>query len=366
MSSNKGALITSFLKLFGKNLDSTTTPAFADNERTLEASVADRVRATSEKIRPLLAAALEMASQLSSSPNVPSEKQLQALERFEKHGAQLLELLEDNGLDHSPPLLPALNDERPAAIIIAADSEERVYLQELLSERFATIYEATSGLQALEMADRHLPTLIVGDIEAPVVNGFAFTRKLKANLRTSHIPVILLDRLSSHERQAESYRAGADAYLAKSADRALLLSRAANLIESRRLLRERYRVESAALGKKLPREARERQFMQKLVQTIERHMDSPALNAKLVSKQMGMSHSVLYKKIKSATGMTYVEFVRDLKLEVARRLIGEHGFSVADACYKVGYSDTKYFSRQFKQKFGRPPSTFAPVTHPSK
>jgi len=103
----------------------------------------------------------------------------------------------------------------------------------------------------------------------------------------------------------------------------------------------------------------EQQFLENLYTLLEDNLQSENLKAEVIAGKMNMSHSALYKKIKSLTGLTYMELVRDYRLVIAKQLIQEMGYSVSDACYKVGYSDRKYFSKLFKQKFKKNPSNFS-------
>ena len=116
-----------------------------------------------------------------------------------------------------------------------------------------------------------------------------------------------------------------------------------------------------------PKEAninsQDQQFLEDLYNFLENNLQSDDLKAKNIAKQMNMSHSAMYKKIKSLTGLTYKELVRDYRLSIAKQLIEELGYSVSEACYKVGYSDRKYFSKLFKQKFGKNPSEFLKNTN---
>ena len=98
--------------------------------------------------------------------------------------------------------------------------------------------------------------------------------------------------------------------------------------------------------------------MEKIIEITKQHIDSDALSATFISQEMGMSHSVVYKKIKAITGLTFIDFVRDYKLKTAKKLIEEYNLTVAEASYHIGYSDKKYFSKLFKQRFGRNPSEF--------
>ena len=192
----------------------------------------------------------------------------------------------------------------------------------------------------------------------PIMDGMTLTRELKSNVRTSHIPILLLTARASFAHKIEGFDIGADDYITKPFNESLLRSRIKNVLRSRRLLHEKFWKKELIPISELQMNKMDQEFMNKLIGVIEAHMSSKDLNAEFICKELGMSHSVVYKKIKGLTSMTYVEFVRDFKLKTAKKLIADQSFSIKDACYHVGYSDRKYFSKLFKQHFGKTPSDF--------
>ena len=244
-------------------------------------------------------------------------------------------------------------------ILIAEDNGDiRSYLVDILGS-YCNVIEAVNGEEAFKLTVDEQPDLVLSDIMMPVLDGIRFTSQLKTDMRTSHIPVILLTARATFSNKIEGFDTGADDYITKPFHEKLLLSRIINLIENRRHLREKFGAEAFLNTEDRTLNKTNQKFLKKLVETIQDNIDSENLNAEFLSKELGMSHSVIYKKIKSLTGMTFVEFVRDYKLQIAKNLISEQGFSVAEASYKVGYADRKYFSRLFKQKFGENPSYFS-------
>jgi len=193
----------------------------------------------------------------------------------------------------------------------------------------------------------------------PVMDGITFTRKLKSNPVTSHIPVILLTARTSFIHKKEGYETGADEYLTKPFNETLLKARIKNILRNRQLLKEKFGTEALTKPSTLAINNLDRIFLEKLMQVLEDYIDKRGLSASFLSKELGMSHSVIYKKIKAITGLTFQDFVRDFKLKRAKQLIEESGYSVSDACYRVGYSDRKYFSKLFKRRFGKTPSTLS-------
>ncbi|WP_373057959.1 two-component regulator propeller domain-containing protein [Zunongwangia sp. H14] len=242
-------------------------------------------------------------------------------------------------------------------MIVEDNAEVREYISGLLRE-YCTIVEATNGKEALELIEDKQPDLIISDIMMPVMDGVNLTRSLKTNPQTSHIPVILLTARATSAQQMEGYETGADAYITKPFSEQILKLRIKNLLRSRNLLRDKFTSEKPILPADLAINSLDEKFLEDLIGIIRENIDTESLNAEFISKEMGMSHSVIYKKVKALTGMTFVEFVRDFKLKIARELIAEKGFSVSEACYRIGYSDRKYFSKLFKKKFGKNPSDY--------
>ena len=242
-------------------------------------------------------------------------------------------------------------------LIVEDNIEIRNYMLELLKKN-CSVLEAENGEQGYEIAMTELPDLIISDIMMPIMDGITLTRKLKSDIRTSHIPIILLTARVSVMHQKEGFETGADDYVTKPFNEDLLLSRINNLLRTRALLRQKFEAGGLALPEDFNLNKTDKQFLEKIIEITKQHIDSDALSATFISQEMGMSHSVVYKKIKAITGLTFIDFVRDYKLKTAKKLIEEYNLTVAEASYHIGYSDKKYFSKLFKQRFGRNPSEF--------
>ena len=243
-------------------------------------------------------------------------------------------------------------------MIVENNSEVREYISGLLKEHCSLI-EAANGQEAMALIMKEQPDLIISDIMMPVMDGVSLTRVLKTDPQTSHIPVILLTARATSGQYMEGYETGADAYITKPFSEGILKLRIRNLIKSRKLLREKFSLEQPIIPADLNINSFDEKFLKDLINTIRENIDTESLNADFISKELGMSHSVIYKKVKALTGMTFVEFVRDFKLKIAKELIAVKGFSVSEACYRIGYSDRKYFSKLFKKKYGKNPSDYS-------
>lgn len=244
-------------------------------------------------------------------------------------------------------------------IMIVEDNDDiRAFLVRTLSEQFK-VQEASNGLEAYERIQKGLPDLIISDVMMPEMDGITLTRKLKRNPTTSHIPIILLTARTGTIFKKEGFETGADDYITKPFNSSVLLARIENILRARAILSNQIRNELATKPDDLNLATPDEQFLKNLVQVIQSHLDNSDLNAEVVAQNMGMSHSVVYKKIKSLTGSNLVEFIRDYRLQQASEMLRKYKFTVAEACYKVGFSDKKYFSQIFKKKFGVSPSEYA-------
>tara|TARA_R110002126_G_scaffold291752_1_gene456833 strand:+ start:649 stop:4656 length:4008 start_codon:yes stop_codon:yes gene_type:complete len=250
------------------------------------------------------------------------------------------------------------NQRRKTILIVEDNIEIQDYLKELLEAKNYTIIQAYNGVEGLQLVTKFYPNLIISDIMMPEMDGIEFTSKIKANSTTSHIPIIILTAKTALEDKTIGYNKGADDYIVKPFDEELLITRIENLLKSRKTLKSKYIKDENLDPKEININSKDQELLEKLYKCLEENLETNNLKSDFISKQMHMSHSSLYKKIKSLTGLTYVEFIRDYRLSVAKQLIEENGYSVSDACFKVGYSDRKYFSKLFKNKFKHNPSSY--------
>jgi len=243
-------------------------------------------------------------------------------------------------------------------LIVEDNLEIQESLKELLEEENYNIKQAFNGVEGLKLATTSFPDLIITDVMMPEMDGIELTKIIKYNTTTSHIPIIILTAKTAIEDKKESIDTGADAYIAKPCNEDFLKSRIKNLLKSRKLLKQKYIAQNLSNPKEIPANPKGQVFLEQLYLVLEKNIEANNVKAKNVAKQLHMSHSAMYKKIKSLTGLTYLEFIRDYRLSIAKQLIEEMGYSIADACYKVGYSDRKYFSKLFKKKFKQNPSYY--------
>lgn len=245
--------------------------------------------------------------------------------------------------------------DRPLVLIIDDNNGMRAYLRSILQDHY-NVSEAVNGQQGLKRARREVPKLVVCDVMMPVMDGLEFTRRLKADTATSHIPVILLTARSLSEQREEGYGTGADSYLTKPFTGSLLLARIDNLIHSRTLLRSLFsgnskeeEKEEEMLG------AQDQTFVTRLREVIRDNMGDSDFSVERIGEDIGLSRVQLYRKVKALTGQTPVELLRKARLERSRRLIEKTEKSVSEIAYEVGFTSPSYFNKCFKDEFGISP-----------
>ena len=252
--------------------------------------------------------------------------------------------------------------DRPLVLIIDDNNGMRAYLRSILQDHY-NVSEAVNGQQGLERARREVPKLVVCDVMMPVMDGLEFTRRLKADTATSHIPVILLTARSLSEQREEGYGTGADSYLTKPFTGSLLLARIDNLIHSRTLLRSLFSGNSKEEEEEEERlGAQDQTFVTRLREVIRDNMGDSDFSVERIGEEIGLSRVQLYRKVKALTGQTPVELLRRARLERGRRLIEKTEKSVSEIAYEVGFTSPSYFNKCFKDEFGISPGVMREKT----
>lgn len=254
-------------------------------------------------------------------------------------------------------LIP-VSENSPVVLLVEDNAEVRAFLSESLNQQYKII-ESDNGISGWETAVEQIPDLIISDVMMPGMNGFALCEKLKSDPRTSHIPVILLTAQTSHENQVSGLELGADLYLTKPFSIRILELHIRNLLESREKLRRMFSQEVAAGNAVLSTTGKiDDIFLTGLIKIIEDNLENPDFNVANLSREVGMSQPILYKKIKAVTNMTVNDFVKSIRLKNAVRLLQQKDMTVYEVANAVGFDDWKYFSREFKKQYGTSPGKF--------
>jgi len=248
-----------------------------------------------------------------------------------------------------------------SVLIIEDNTDLRDYIAAALSDRFRT-FMARDGKEGLELAVTHTPNLIISDVMMPGMTGVALTAKIKADVRTSHIPVILLTAKSDQDSRMEGFSAGADDYIAKPFYTEELRLRAANLIEQRKKLAALF-MTGVTVAAPEPQVVRgpslDEKFVQKVKEITEANISNFDFSVEKMADEVHLSRSQLFRKLKSVTGLTPTEFINDMRLNKAAELILTNTDKLSHIGYAVGFKEPSYFSKSFRKKFGVNPSEYA-------
>lgn len=243
-------------------------------------------------------------------------------------------------------------------LLIVEDNEElRSYLAHYLSRDYQ-ILESSNGQLALETVSKETPDFIISDVMMPVLSGMDLCRQLKSNIETCHIPIILLTSLAEREDIIKGLNAGADDYITKPFDLSVLQTKIAGIINNRRLYHKKFIDKSAFDEESAIINELDKKFMEKVVGYIEDKMMQEDFSIDTLSLEMAMSRSVFFKKIKSLTGQSPQDLIRDIKMKKATTLLSEKKYNIGEIAYLTGYPNAKYFSTAFKKYYGKTPSEY--------
>lgn len=240
--------------------------------------------------------------------------------------------------------------------------EDNVDLRNFLGNELRKNYqviEAVNGKKGLELAKANFLDLIISDIMMPVMDGIEFCKQIKTNIKTSHIPIILLTAKVNKETKYQGLEIGADDYIAKPFEMKFLFLRIINLLESRAQLRKMFKLNASLEPATVTVTSFDEQFLTKLMAEIEKGIPEAEFTITALEKELGMSHSSFYNKIKSLTGQSAKELVLNARMKRAKQILEDtSNIRVSEVAYMVGFSDPKYFSKSFKEYHGKPPSFF--------
>ena len=263
-------------------------------------------------------------------------------------------------------------------LLVEDNSELRIFLRSIFASEYR-IVEAANGMEGLNKALKFLPDIIISDVMMPEKDGIAMTRELRADMTTSHIPIVLLTAKSSIESKLEGLEYGADDYITKPFSATYLKARVKNLLAQRQKLQTLYRHNLMQAGavpavadeqstgnvqdnpqtdKSAAMSPNDRKFMDKLIELMEKNMDNGDLVVDDFVQELAVSRSVFFKKLKTLTGLAPIEFIKEMRINRAVQLIATGEYSMTQISYMVGINDPRYFSKCFKQKKGMTPTEY--------
>lgn len=279
----------------------------------------------------------------SDSKNVVDESVLQYIDDGDRSRGKVQQLVSEN-------------TNRPTVLVIDDNTDIRQYERTLLQDEYVVL-EAADGKEGLAVALKEVPDLVICDVMMPVMDGLEFTKQLKTNTATSHIPVIMLTAKNLEEHRAEGYEHGADSYITKPFHSKVLLARIENLLRQRQLLKNLYQGTKEA-EKEISEahlEDRDKQFLKQLQAIIQKNLSDSEFGVEDMGQQIGLSRVQLYRKVKAMTGSSVVDLLRKARLAKARRLLETRSMSISEVAYEVGFSAPSYFTKCFKEEYGMLP-----------
>lgn len=247
--------------------------------------------------------------------------------------------------------------EKPTVMVVDDNRDFRMLITDTLKADY-NIIEARDGAEAFALAVKNLPDLILADVMMPTMDGNELCRRIKNDVRTSHIPFVMLSAKSAEEHKIEGLTSGADEYMTKPFNDKILKLKIARLTELSQKRHETFNKQIEPEPSQITITTLDEKLIAKAIKYVEDNISNPELSVEEMSHNLGMSRVHLYKKLLSITGRSPIEFIRVIRLKRAAQLLLDRQQNVADVAYAVGFNNPKYFSRYFKEEFGVLPSLY--------
>lgn len=280
------------------------------------------------------------------------------------------EMAHDHMEEEKTPEGEEMGNSKGVMLLVEDNSELRLFLRSIFSSEYRVV-EAGNGMEGWSKALKFLPDIIISDVMMPEKDGIAMTRELRADMTTSHIPVVLLTAKTSIESKLEGLEYGADDYITKPFSATYLKARVKNLLTQRKKLQALYREDLMPAGVCFFAGGRYRgqestdyvppttvNSWIKLLELMEKNMDNGDLVVDDLVQELAVSRSVFFKKLKTLTGLAPIEFIKDMRINRAVQLIETGEYSMTQISYMVGINDPRYFSKCFKNKMGMTPTEY--------
>lgn len=270
-------------------------------------------------------------------------------------------IIAHNSMEASTPSSSDSPKEKEALTILVVEdnADMRGYIRSILREQYSVL-EAVNGEEALHILSSNPVDFIISDLMMPVMDGIELSRKVKETFAISHIPFLMLTAKTSQETQLESYRMGVDEYLLKPFDETLLLTRIQNILENRKRYQRKFTLDMDVNVLNMEKESGDKKFLNQVMEVIKENYKNSYFEVSDFSEAVGVSKSLLNKKMQSLIGQSAGQFIRNYRLNIARELILKNretkNMNIAEVAYEVGFNDPKYFTRCFTKQFNVTPS----------
>lgn len=282
---------------------------------------------------------------------LPAERDVYAYEQIE-------EVTNDGPTNKAMELLEGDEECKSHVLLVEDDADLLIVMAKVLSIYFE-VHTASNGVEAMEILQQSEQIeMIITDYVMPLMDGVKLCRTIRENSMLSHLPIIMLTAKTQIEHQLEGYQAGVDVYIPKPVEMSVLIAQVKTVIANRKLLLEKFRQKDDVNTEELGLSVVDQEFLNKAIVAVEQHLEDAEFSNEVFGDLMNMSQSTLYRKLKSLTGMSANEFIRNIRIKKACVLLQTTNLQVSDIAYMVGFTDPKYFGIIFKKEKGMSPSKY--------
>lgn len=279
----------------------------------------------------------------------------------ERENTDVIQTVEKPVVEETAPTTTKTIQHKTNFKILVVDDEKDIL--QLVSQELQSVYKvitAENGSDAFQMALAQKPDLIISDVSMPDMNGFELVKKIKSNSTTNHIPVLLLTAKITQEDRMQGISVGADAYLTKPFLIDELLITTDNLIKNRMTIKGKYSGAQEQEGKvkTISFKSSDELLMERIVNTVNQYLQDPSLNVQRLADEVGLSRVQLHRKVKALTGVSTSEFIRNIRLKQAEKLLLDKQMNISQVAYALGFTNQTHFSTLFKKVYGLSPSEY--------
>lgn len=265
----------------------------------------------------------------------------------------------DYEIDDQPELASQVSTENKTQTVLVIDDDDdiRRFIARSLESKF-NVLTAVDGKQGLEIASAEMPDIVLCDVMMPHISGLELCQKLKSNLKTGHIPVILITSRALSMQVQEGFNAGADEYITKPFRISNLLLKINTLLQNRERLKNIYSKKFSLESLGIEVISSDERFMTRINEIIQNNFSNQELDIDLIASELGMSRTNLYRKVKSLTNLSTIDLIINIRLQTAKRMLIESDLSIAEIAYESGFNSPAYFTTSFKKQYGITPKEF--------
>ncbi|MDR0541514.1 MAG: response regulator, partial [Dysgonamonadaceae bacterium] len=246
---------------------------------------------------------------------------------------------------------------RYRVLIVEDDKDISLYIRNELKSQYK-IHQVYAGKEALEYVLKEKPDLIITDLMMPGMDGINLSKKIKSNVNTEHIPIIILTAKSLEEDYIQGLETGADAFITKPFHTEILKTTIANLLLNRERLKSKFQFQSEGKIEKIRLKSANEQLMERIMKIVNENIGNPDFTVERLSTEVGTSRVHLHRKLKELTNQSSRDFIRNIRLTQAAELLQNKNLSVSDVAYAVGFSTLSHFSGSFKEFYGMSPKEY--------